>query len=269
MKTKLLDLMCCPKCKSDLTVVKHGQNGSETNALACGYCGKSFATKHDFVHFIAEDEVLRFNKRVEFWRSINARFYTPLTNFMFLPCGGAFNARKEVLDHLEIKPGSKILETGIGTGDNILFLKEQLDGGTFYGLDNQMRMLDKCACNCAKWKLKAELCRADAEYLPYKDCTFDVVFHLGAINLFQNKKQAIDEMIRVAKPGTKIVIADETEKASKLFAIFQGKTDPVIPPIDLVPATMLQKKLEIIWKGYGYLITFRKPEQHDMLKPEL
>jgi ubiquinone/menaquinone biosynthesis C-methylase UbiE len=96
-----------------------------------------------------------------------------------------------------------------------------------------------------------------------------VVFHLGAINLFQNKKQAIDEMIRVAKPGTKIVIADETEKASKLFAIFQGKTDPVIPPIDLVPATMLQKKLEIIWKGYGYLITFRKPEQHDMLKPEL
>jgi ubiquinone/menaquinone biosynthesis C-methylase UbiE/uncharacterized protein YbaR (Trm112 family) len=269
MKTKLLDLICCPKCKSDLTIVKHGQNGSETAALACEHCGKSFTTENDILHFITEEEVLRFNKRVEFMRSVYAHFYTPLTNFMFLPCGGVNNARNEVLSHLEIHPKSKILETGIGTGDNILFLREQLDGGTFYGLDNQMRMLEKCAFNCTKWNLKAELCRADAEQLPYKDCTFDVVFHLGAINLFENKKQAIDEMIRVAKPGTKIVIADETEKASKLFAIFQGKTPPVIPPIDLIPATMLQKKLEIIWKGYGYLITFRKPQQHDLLKPEL
>ena len=192
-------------------------------------------------------------------RSVYARFYTPLTNFMFLPCGGVNNARKEVLSRLEINPKSKILETGIGTGDNILFLKEQLDGGTYYGLDNQLRMLHKCADNCTKWNLAAELCRADAGYLPFKDDTFDVVFHLGAINLFENKKLAIDEMIRVAKPGTRIVIADETEKASKLFAIFQGKTDPVIPPIDLIPETMLQKKLEIIWRGYGYLITFRKP----------
>ncbi len=260
MKTKLLELICCPKCKGDLTFEGHRQNGSETGVLFCERCGREFVADNEFVHFINEYEVFRFNKRVEFMRSINARFYTPITNFMFLPCGGAKNARKEVLSQLEIYPKSNILETGIGTGDNIPFLKEQLDGGTYYGLDNQLRMLQKCAGNCARWNLSSELYRADAENLPFKDNTFDVVFHLGAINLFQNKKQAIDEMIRVAKPGTKIVIADETEKASKLFAIFQGKTDPVIPPIDLIPATMLQKKLQIIWKGYGYLISFRKPK---------
>lgn len=260
MKTNLLELFCCPKCKGDLTFEKHGQNESETGVLVCERCGRSFTAENEFIHFITEDEVLRFNKRVEFMRSVYASFYTPLTNFMFLPCGGVNNARNEVLSQLEINPKSKILETGIGTGDNILFLKEQLDGGTYYGLDNQLRMLHKCAGNCHKWNLQAELCRADAEHLPFKDSAFDVVFHLGAINLFDDKKQAIDEMIRVAKPGTRIVIADETEKASKLFAIFQGKTDPVIPPIDLIPETMLEKKLEIIWKGYGYLITFRKPK---------
>jgi len=260
MKTCHLDLICCPKCKSELVFNKNGHGASELcGTFICEHCGRKFETDTDFVHFISDEEVVRFNKRVEFMRSFYATFYTPLTNFMFLPCGGVDNARKEVLDHLEIHPGSKILETGIGTGDNILYLKDQIDGGSYIGLDNQVRMLQRCTHNCIKWHLSAELYRADAEQLPFRDNTFDVVFHLGAINLFQNKKQAIDEMIRVAKPGTRIVIADESEKASKLFAIFQGKVPPVIPPIDLVEETMLEKKLEIIWRGYGYMITFRKP----------
>jgi len=87
----------------------------------------------------------------------------------------------------------------------------------------------------------------------------DVVFHLGAINLFRDKKSAIDEMIRVARPGTRIVIADESEKASRLFAIFVGHHDPVVPPVDLIPANMLEVNLKSIWNEYGYLITFRKP----------
>jgi ubiquinone/menaquinone biosynthesis C-methylase UbiE len=80
-----------------------------------------------------------------------------------------------------------------------------------------------------------------------------------AINLFSNKKKAIDEMIRVAKPGTKIVIADETEKAGRLFNFITGSKDKIIPPIDLIPAGMLNKRIEIIWRGYGYVISFVKP----------
>lgn len=53
----------------------------------------------------------------------------------------------------------------------------------------------------------------NAEKLPYKNEVFDTVFHLGVFNLFSNKKPALEEMIRVAKSGTHIVIADETQKA--------------------------------------------------------
>lgn len=49
-----------------------------------------------------------------------------------------------------------------------------------------------------------------AEDLPFIDQSFDVVLHVGGINFFSDKKRAIEEMIRVAKPGTKIMIADET-----------------------------------------------------------
>lgn len=261
MESHLLELICCPKCKSDLQF-----NGYEnppsilTGTLVCQKCGSEFNAGEGFIHFIREDEVFRFSKREEFFRSVYAGLYTPLTNLMFILCGGTKNARREVLENLEIKPKSTILETGIGTGDNIPFLKDRLDGGFYYGLDNQLRMLRSCAVNLVKWNCSAYLYRANAEQLPFKDNSFDVVFHLGAINLFQNKKQAVDEMIRVAKPGTRIVIADETEKASRLFAVFVGKHEPIEPPMDCIPQTMLQIKLEIIWKGYGYLITFRKPD---------
>jgi ubiquinone/menaquinone biosynthesis C-methylase UbiE len=178
---------------------------------------------------------------------------------MFLPCGGECNARQEVLENLEINPDSLVLETGIGIGDNISYLNGILNGRPYYGLDNQNIMLHKCIMNSNKWKQPVKLYRANAEELPFKDNSFDVVFHLGAINLFRDKKSAIDEMIRVAKPGTRIVIADESEKASRLFAIFVGHHDPVVPPVDLIPGTMLEINLKSIWKDYGYLITFRKP----------
>jgi len=260
MKSQPAEILCCPKCKNEL----HFKGEEITDAhLSCGLfcpeCSSEFKVNEGFIHFIREDEVFRFSKREEFFRSVYASLYTPVTNLMFLPCGGTKNARREVLENLEIKTGSSILETGIGTGDNILFLKDRLNGCLYYGLDNQLRMLRTCARNLYKWNRLANLYRANAEQLPFKDNSFDVVFHLGAINLFQGKKQAIDEMIRVAKPGTRIVIADETEKASRLFAIFVGKHEPIVPPVDLVPMEMQEIKLEIIWKDYGYLITFRKP----------
>ena len=124
---------------------------------------------------------------------------------------------------------------------------------------NQLKMLRACRINTNKWKRPVKLYLANAEELPFKDNSFDVVFHLGAINLFQRKKQAIDKMISVAKPGTRIVIADETEKALKIFSIIIGHHKAVLPPIGLVPASMLQITLITIWNGYGYLITFRKP----------
>jgi len=43
-------------------------------------------------------------------------------------------------------------------------------------------------------------------FIPLGGC----VFHVGGINFFSDKARAIREMLRVAKPGSKIIIADET-----------------------------------------------------------
>ena len=57
--------------------------------------------------------------------------------------------------------------------------------------------------------LQGDLFLGNAECLPFADESFDVVFHVGGINFFNDRAKAIREMIRVAKPGSKILIADE------------------------------------------------------------
>ena len=54
-----------------------------------------------------------------------------------------------------------------------------------------------------------DLVHCNAEDLPFADNMFDVVFHVGGINFFSDQQKAINEMLRVAKPSTKIMIADE------------------------------------------------------------
>jgi predicted SAM-dependent methyltransferase len=53
--------------------------------------------------------------------------------------------------------------------------------------------------------------QADLFYLPYRDNCFDVVFNDGVIEHFSltdypNYKDALREMVRVAKPGGKIIV---------------------------------------------------------------
>ena len=61
-----------------------------------------------------------------------------------------------------------------------------------------------------KNQLNLSLINCCAEDLPFKDNEFDIVFHVGGINFFNDKALAIQEMIRVAKKDSKILIADET-----------------------------------------------------------
>ncbi|HTX88701.1 MAG TPA: methyltransferase domain-containing protein [Bacteroidales bacterium] len=252
----------CPQCKSILEPLHLiGNTDGLDGILSCFKCRISFTCRNGIVSFIPKPEKNGFTRRMDFFRAVNRVFYTPLTNMMFSFCGGVDYARREVLDRLEIHPGAKILETGVGPGNNFPYLKERSTGISFYGIDNQPGMLTQCRHNIKKWNLPCHLFLANAEELPFRDNYFDVVFHLGAINIYQDKKKAIDEMIRVARPGTRILIADETQKAVHYFEFFIGKQPKVCPPVDLIPDAMKEIRLDTIWKGFGFLISFRKPLQ--------
>ncbi len=167
--------------------------------------------------------------------------------------------RREFVRELEIPPAAKVLEVGVGTGANLPYLPQDID---FYGIDISWGMLKKCRKNLKKWRRKAHLFQGEAGRLPFCAGVFDCVFHVGGINSFSHKERAIKEMIWVAKPGTKIVIVDEIERAAKgrdraSLSKPEGETVPC--PIDLVPEEMEETKAREIADGKLYCLSFRKP----------
>jgi ubiquinone/menaquinone biosynthesis C-methylase UbiE len=168
------------------------------------------------------------------------------------------------LRFLEVKPGDSVLETSVGTGRNYRYLPH---GVKLFGLDLSAEMLTNCQANLRRWGLDADLFLGNAEDLPFADDSFDVVFHVGGINFFNDRAKAIREMIRVAKPGSRLLIDDETEEYVKstyeripiTSGYFKNRKEAVAPPIDLVPPEMQEIHLEMLWDGQFYALTFRKP----------
>jgi len=157
-----------------------------------------------------------------------------------------------------------VLEVSVGTGANIPHLRSDSE---VFGLDISWGMLKRCQKHLAKWKRTAQLFQGEAERLPFRDGIFDVVFHVGGINFFNDRARAITEMIRVAKPKTKVVIVDETEKVVKEMyeknpftkKYFQKRQVAVSSPVDLVPHDMLDIRSKDICDGRLYCLSFRKP----------
>jgi ubiquinone/menaquinone biosynthesis C-methylase UbiE len=172
--------------------------------------------------------------------------------------------RRQFLKDLAVRPADKVLEVSIGTGSNIWVLPHEAE---YYGLDISWKMLKRCQRNAIKLKREIELFLGSAEHLPFNDECFDCVFHVGGINFFNDKAQAIREMIRVAKPGTRIVIADEEEEVVKSSyernpftkKYFQNRKEPVSAPTELVPADMRDVKVERAMEGKLYVLSFMKP----------
>jgi ubiquinone/menaquinone biosynthesis C-methylase UbiE len=117
--------------------------------------------------------------------------------------------RRKIVERLGLRRGARVLEVGVGSGANLPFIFKRIGkGGKIFGIDISKGMLDKCRKNLKKYGIDADLILGDALKLPYPDNYFDAVLGFGAIN-FLDRKKAIDEMVRVAKPGARIVIGDE------------------------------------------------------------
>jgi ubiquinone/menaquinone biosynthesis C-methylase UbiE len=176
--------------------------------------------------------------------------------------GGEKHFRDEFLSELSIKDDDKVLETSAGTGDNFRFLNRKAH---YYAVDLSMSMLQRAKAHLRRWKVNATLVHCEAEELPFKDNAFDLVYHCGGINFYNDKAAAIREMIRVAKPGRKLLIVDETERTvQEIYAkgkmtkgLFESGKASV--PTELIPKEMLDVRSEVICKGYMYKITFEKP----------
>ena len=258
-----LDVLACPDCHGALKVASF----TEADGYYCPTCQRSYPVVAGIPHFIQPQALTGLNKRfaqMYDWFSWGYRLFSKIA-FAYIGMTEE-QARREVTDRLEPK-GGRVLEVSIGPGVNLPYLVGGADVGEIYGLDISLGQLNRCREFVAHQGWDVQLQLGNAEQLPYQDNTFDGVFHLGGINFFNDKKKAIEEMIRVAKPGRRILICDENEKGARAYERFlpsfkkaAGESrEFIVPPMELVPLEMQEVRLFDVWKGWMYCIEFRKP----------
>ena len=272
MKPASLNLLVCPVCHGKLSLQSpFGDGVVNTGSLTCSACQKIYPIQQGIPRFIKPEELVGLNKRFARLYDWFSWTYSAFTKIGFLLLGTTDSrARQSLLSRLEPK-GGKVLEVSIGPGVNLPFLLNSPDVGEVYGLDISIGQLNRCNSLIRRKGWSVELFLANGEELPFEDNSFDSVFHIGGINFFSNKQKAIDEMIRVSKPGTKIIICDENEMGARWYekflpgfkSSFKNKREVITAPIDLVPDTMLDRKLANIWNGFMYCLEFRKPQHID------
>ncbi len=267
MKRTTLDLLACPSCNACLDYAGEDEKMLRAGTLTCSRCKQHFPIVDGIPHFIQSETLTGWNRsfsRMYNWLSWGYRLFSKVA-FAYIGMDEE-TGRREVTDRLE-PHGGGVLEISVGPGVNLPYLVSRPDVGEVFGLDISLGQLQRCQSYVAKKGWEVDLLLGNGEQLPVRDGTFDGVFHVGGINFFNDKQSAIDEMIRVAKPGARILIADETEKGAQGYEkfipgfkkSFGGKRKEIVPPLDLVPSNMLETRLFDVWKGWLYCIEFRKP----------
>ena len=239
--------------------VRLGDSGFLTNLS-----GKGFPIRSGIPVFLEDADVAGQNQKYQKLYDRFAGFYDlAIGLFAFLKSGGLEKRRREYLDELEIREGARVLEVSVGTGLNLRFLPRK---ARYFGLDISWGMLRRCQRNLRRWGIDALLVQGAAEHLPFVDGVFDAVLHMGGINFFNDKAQALREMVRVAKPGTKFVIVDETEQITRRYdktplagAFYGDQHELALAPVDSLPPGMLEVRVKTIANGDLYCLTFRSP----------
>ncbi|MFQ5866579.1 MAG: arsenite methyltransferase [bacterium] len=115
----------------------------------------------------------------------------------------------------DIREGEIVLDIGSGGGlDVFLASKKVGPKGKVIGLDMTEQMVEKAKQNAKKGNYNnVEFKLGEAEDIPVKDNSVDLVMSNCVINLVPDKEKAYQEIYRILRPNGKFVISDlVTEK---------------------------------------------------------
>jgi arsenite methyltransferase len=112
--------------------------------------------------------------------------------------------------HANLRPGEVVLDLGCGGGiDTLLAARAVGSTGTAIGVDMTPEMVARARGNAAAANLSnVEIREGLIEELPISDESVDVVISNGVLNLSIRKSRVLAEILRVLRPGGRVIISD-------------------------------------------------------------
>ena len=125
--------------------------------------------------------------------------------------------KRRVVQLAAVKAGDRALDLCCGTGDIALALAGR--GAETIGLDFSPRMLEiaKARRPSAFQNQNPKWLQGDASQVPFPDNSFDAVTVGYGLRNLSSWQTGLDEMVRVAKPGGRIVVLDFGKPANRLW----------------------------------------------------
>jgi ubiquinone/menaquinone biosynthesis C-methylase UbiE len=107
----------------------------------------------------------------------------------------------------DLHAGESAVDIGCGTGEDACALASLVGPrGHAVGLDLSSRMIATARQRATAGKLNVTFVQADARKLPFADASFDAVSAERLLQHTPDAEAVLHEMVRVAKPGGRIVI---------------------------------------------------------------
>jgi ubiquinone/menaquinone biosynthesis C-methylase UbiE len=132
---------------------------------------------------------------------------------------GGQDATRKLLDLCQPDATSRVLDVGCGAGHTACLIAQQV-GSQVYGIDISEVMIEKAKEKASQQGLtdRVDFRVGDACQLPFEDGLFDLVIIESVLTpLPGDKKQALNEMMRVLRPGG-------------LIGANESTVDPSAPP---------------------------------------
>ena len=151
----------------------------------------------------------------------------------FLSLGIDILWRKRAVRLLKKHQPKLILDIATGTGDFAIEALS-LNPEKIIGVDISEGMLSVGREKLIKKNLtdKIELISGDSEFLPFEDNFFDAVIVSFGVRNFENLEKGLSDMLRVLKPGGKVVILEFSKPKSFPFKqIYQFYFQWILPKI--------------------------------------
>ncbi|HVB38779.1 MAG TPA: methyltransferase domain-containing protein [Vicinamibacterales bacterium] len=155
--------------------------------------------------------------------------------------------RIQALQRMRIRPDDRILEVGVGTGINAPLYPKDVQ---VVGVDLSASMLERARERIARKRVhNMRVLEMDAADLKFPDDSFDIVYAPYVISVVPDPVAVAREMVRVCKPGGRIVILNHFRSRNPLVARIDRLISPFTVHIgfksDLdLPAFLAQADLE-------------------------
>ncbi len=152
--------------------------------------------------------------------------YEKLANVYDVAFGPALHAgRVRALKRMQLEPGQRVLEVGVGTGINATLYPREC---SVVGIDLSEPMLEKARARCAHHQVRnVRLLEMDAAALTFPDRSFDVVYAPYLISVVPDPVRVAGEMRRVCRPGGRIVILNHFRSFNPVLSRVERAISPL------------------------------------------